>query len=130
MLVSTRLATRVEILSFPVALRRRLLGKNHILLALALSRRGLVEQPQSFFEAQHRLRTPAWEDHADAVAGRQELDVVARLDAVLVRNVLRDRDLELAGDFGHVLTLARAESLLHRLAKHDDISDAMSRRYS
>ena len=36
MLVSTRLATRVQILSFPVALLGRVLGKNHVFLALTL----------------------------------------------------------------------------------------------
>src|SRR5690348_14578492 len=103
MLVSTRLATRVEILAFPVTLRRRVLRENHVLFALALPCSRLIEQPQPFFEAQQRARALTWKDHADAVAGGHELDLVARGNAVLIGDVLRDRDLQLARDFGHVL---------------------------
>ena len=52
MLVSTRLATVVEILPLPVPLGAGLLWQLQELFSFSLTLGGLVEQPQTFFDAE------------------------------------------------------------------------------
>src|SRR5262245_39566894 len=79
-----------------------------VTLTLSLGR--LVEQSGS-----RRPCVRAWplpgRDNSNRVARRDPEDVVARLDAILPRERLGERDLELARHFGHVLTLTRTISL-------------------
>src|SRR5690606_24733767 len=111
MFVSTRLATGIQILTRPVPLLRGLGGNRQLLLVLPLPFRRALEQAQTFLETELRREPPPRRYDVDHVAGRYELDLVSRFDAVLFGNALGKRDLELAGDSRHRLTLARTKSL-------------------
>jgi hypothetical protein len=78
-----------------------------------LSLHAFIEQPQAFLRRQ-RLRWRAKLD-PDRVSGRTKLDLVSGANAKPFGDRLGNRHLELARYPGHVLTLARTESL-HKAA--------------
>src|ERR1017187_5666355 len=116
MLVSTRAATSVEILSSPPAVARLRCGACHPALAVAFGR--LVEPTELRLSTLGR-RLFAWRDHANRLTGRHPVYVIARTDMILVRDLPGHSDLVLGCALAirvsrnHFLTIARIRSLLN-----------------
>src|SRR5713226_2844715 len=106
MFVSTRTATGIELLTRP-APGDRMRNGLEALLSLQLPLPRIIEEGQLLGFRQGRLLTP--DVHTDPVPGGLPLDLVAGADPVLVGERLGKRDLELARDLRHVLTLARTK---------------------
>src|SRR5215831_16477061 len=123
MLVSTREATSIKVLTSPAALdlmrfpRRffcaRRLPLPWLSFAFPLASQYLVKQFQPFFHV-HCCGTPApggSGNSSDRVPSRHPLQLNAGADPVLVGYGLGHCNLQLAGNLAHILTLARIESL-------------------
>src|SRR6185312_1550876 len=110
MLVSTRAATSIEILPPPAPLRHPAHGGS-ARIPNPLSLRGLIEQAEPLFETKAwRWRT--WGNDSDDLSRRLPVDLVSRRDTIAFRHHFGDRDLELARDLRHVLTITRMASLV------------------
>src|SRR5919198_4964811 len=104
--VSTSAATVVEILTRPAAIARW--RERPARVPLALADEGALEQLYAFSRGADDGLPRHDPDH---VASRLELDLGPRRYAITVRHGLRDRDLQLARDPRHVLTVTRTVSL-------------------
>src|SRR5437867_10798437 len=92
-LVSTSAATIVEIFAFPAAVvRLRLFALSALPLFLTLD--GRPEHPQAQLDRGRIILTGALRRDPDRIPRRLPLDLVARLDSVLFRKLLGDRDLQ------------------------------------
>src|ERR1017187_2415020 len=98
MLVSTRAATSVEILSSPSAVVRLRCGACRPALAVAFGR--LVEPTELRFPILVR-RLFTWRDQANRLTGRHPVYIVARTDMILVRDLPGHSDLVLGCDLSH-----------------------------
>src|ERR1039458_6096333 len=98
MLVSTRAATSVEILSSPSAVARLRCGACQPALAVAFGR--LVEPTELRLSTLGR-RLFAWRDHANRLTGRHPVDVVSRTNMVFVGDLSGHSDLVLGCDLSH-----------------------------
>lgn len=72
---------------------------------------GFIEDRQALGRRERPVRIAP--DDPDGVALDDPLDVVARPNPKPIGDRLRYRDLELAGDLGHVLTLTRILALIN-----------------
>jgi len=124
--VSARAGTIVEILSPPAAFNFRALCSSATGSLVptcarftggrfphALTHRGLVEQFQTFFHGSAVLLSSRniRRDHANGVARSDPFKFIAGPNTVAVGDGLGNRQLQLAGDLRHVLTVARRRSL-------------------
>src|ERR1022692_3665874 len=98
MLVSTRAATSVEILSSPSAVARLRCGACQPALAVAFGR--LVEPTELRLSTLGR-RLFAWRNYANRLTGRRPVDIVARTDMILIRDLPGHSDLVLGCDLSH-----------------------------
>lgn len=78
--------------------------------ALPLAFRGFIEDRQPFGRGE-RL-SPTASDDPDSVALDDPLDLVARPNPEAVSDCLRNGDLQLTGNLGHILTLSRIRALI------------------
>src|SRR4051794_37976016 len=110
MCVSTRAATRMQLLSRPAAVAwRAAMRALPGLIPFGLTCGGFVEQRQPLGG---RQRAPRILRHdADAVAIHQPVDLVARPYAEAVGHRFWHGDLQFARDLGHILTIARTTAL-------------------
>src|SRR5437660_3044133 len=109
MFVSTSAATAIQVFAIPAP--RPADGRpapTALPAPLALGR--FVELPQPVPQVEDRRPVVRGLD-PDRVPGRRPGDLVAGPDPVPLRDRLGQRHLELARDPGHVLTLARMQSL-------------------
>jgi len=88
-----------------------------LLVSLPLTRGRFIEDRQAFDRGERPSPVPP--DDPDGIALDDPFDLIARPNPEAVRDRLRHRDLELTGDLGHVLTLARATALIkHGILRH------------
>ncbi len=125
MLLSTREATSIEVLTPPAALdlmgfpRRffcaRRLPLRWASLAFPLASQHLVKQFQPFFDVQRcgTLASVRSGNGSDRVACSSPVQFITWADAVPIGKGLGDRNLKLAGNLTHGLTIARIKSLIN-----------------
>src|SRR5437660_1016458 len=120
MLVSIREAATIQLLSLPTAVCwRNYLARSCLSTFLPL--RGLIEELQSFFYRAFLLIEIIFPrgNHADRFPSRDPLQLVSRPDSVLVGDGFGHRQLQLACNLRHILTIARILSLLKILQSCD-----------
>jgi hypothetical protein len=113
MFVSTSAVTLVQLLACPASPLDGSGRRSFVPFRLAGS--GLVEPTQTLERITGRGLPPRRND-ADRVPGDQPLDLVAGPNSIVVGHRFGDGDLELRGNFGHVLTLSRSVSLFKGFA--------------
>src|ERR1700724_2071214 len=103
----------VELLARPATISARRWMPVIPRLPLGLPPRGGIENPEPLLAVESGRRD-AWRHHPDHVPGRLPEDLVTGPDGELIGNGLGQRDLQLAGDLRHGLTLSRTNSLFKR----------------
>jgi hypothetical protein len=82
-------------------------------LPLSLTLQHPSEQFQALLPAPRRNSAAPGidKDYPDGIPGRNPVELIAGLDAILVRDNFGDGQLQFTSNLGHVLTIARMKSL-------------------